>query len=135
MSNKVVQSDNAVIDYTTIQSLIDAVNNMQNDIDSIKLNQQQIIPTKTNDGTTGTVKSGIQQVDAGTIGLSSSTVKITFNKIFSARPTLTCTVSGAGDTYAYIPGSTSWSGNNTVTVKIHGTPAGGSLHWIAVGIA
>ena len=132
MSNKVVQSDNAVIDYTTIQSLIDAVNGMQNDVDNIKLNQQQIIPTKTGDGTTGSIKSGPQIIDSGTTIFYSSPVTIQLNKAFNQRPNIALTVSG-GKGYAYIKNGNDWLTFNRVVVYVEGIPKG-SINWVAVGL-
>jgi hypothetical protein len=36
MSNKIIQSDNAVIDYTTISVMIDTINKQQKDIEDLK---------------------------------------------------------------------------------------------------
>jgi general secretion pathway protein D len=40
-SNKIIQSDNAVVDYTVISAIIDAVNNQQDSIDSLNSQNNQ----------------------------------------------------------------------------------------------
>ena len=133
MSNKIVQSDNAVIDYTTIQSLIDAVNQQQQDIDNLNAGRKEYLPTTGSDGTVSTLKSGVQQIESGYVQITGSSVVIKLLKTYTTRPNITFSTQGAGPVTAWIAGESAWQGFNQVTVSLSAKPTGGRLYWIAVG--
>ena len=135
MSNKIVQSSNAVIDYTTIQSLIDAVNAQQQAIDNLSLSKQQYSTKVNSDGTVSVAKVGEQINDSGVVKATSLVTNITFNKAFTQRPNIAMTVSG-GSQYAFIANGNAWnSTNSSVNVTINSAPGSGTyIHWVAVGV-
>jgi hypothetical protein len=128
---KIIQSDNAVVDYTTIQSLIDTVNNLSDVVD--KLN----ISSKTVDATGKVVT---QIVDSGfqVLNVNSSNVTIKFKKTFTAKPVVTATLMGGPKAMSVHIQSFADLTSSSVTFSFS-EPApgetGGSayIHWIAVG--
>ena len=136
MANKVVQSDNAVVDYTTIQSLITAVNDLVSEVKTLSDKSQGTTTKQNTDGTTTVVKSGLQSIDSGHVSIPSKgkTVKVTFNKTFASKPDVTATVMFSGKAITpYLAGSTALTKSNA-TFSLSEDPSGSAvLYWIAVG--
>ena len=138
-SNKIIQSDNAVIDYTTISVMIDTLNNQQKAIEDLQAaithSQVNVDPAT---GTTTTVQ-GTQKIAAGIVQVTSPTINVSYS--FSSKPTsLVGTIlsnSSTNNGYAYISktitntGATfTYVGKTAPTAKTTGL----YLYWIAVGI-
>jgi hypothetical protein len=137
MANKVVQSDNAVVDYTTIQSLITAVNDLVTEVNTISSKNQGSVTVQNPDGTTTLTKKGTQAVDSGHVSIPATgkTVKVTFGKTFSSRPDVTATVMfSKAPIYAYLAGSAALT-TSGAEFSLSADPNGSAvLYWIAVGI-
>jgi hypothetical protein len=124
---KVIQSDNAVVDYSTIQTLIDTVNNLSDAVDKINT------ASKTKDATGKTVS---QLVDSGNVQVASGSldVKVTFNKTFIAKPDITATLMGG--TKAMTVHIKNWAAltNTSATFTLsEAATSSTKLYWIAVG--
>ena len=136
MSNKIVQSSNAVVDYTTIQALIDAVNSQQQFIDNL---QSASTAKSTMVDSAGNIISQVQGVQkiqshAYKIEKGQTSLKFTFPEgPFQIIPYFVASVSGT-KAYAYVAsGSDITKADVKVTLS---TPAdnGTYIHWVAVGI-
>jgi hypothetical protein len=140
MTNVVVQSDNAVVDYTTIQSLIDAVNSLSAEVDQLKVDNQAITTKVNADGTTSQVASGKQIIDSGNVPIPTSgkTVTVKFNKTFSAKPDVTAIVMFASKAIVPFIASSADLTLSSVTFSLSEDPGGAKggtsrIYWIAVG--
>lgn len=140
MTNVVVQSDNAVVDYTTIQSLIDAVNNLAVEVNQLKVDNQAITTKVNADGTVTQQTTGKQITDSGNtpVPKSGKTVDVKFNKTFSSKPDVTAIVQYSGKAIvAYIkdPADLTLSGVKFSLSEDPGGSKGGTarVFWIAVG--
>lgn len=127
---KIVQSDNAVVDYTTIQTLIDTVNNLSDAIDGLKT------ASKTTDSTGKVVT---QLVDSGSVQLdpNSSQITVKFKKTFTSKPDVTATLMGGPKAMAVHIRSYADLTASSVTFSFSepapGQTAPGRIYWIAVG--
>jgi len=137
-SNKIIQSDNAVIDYTTISVMIDTLNNQQKAIEDLQaaITHSQV----TADPATGatTTVQGTQKIMAGVVPITSSTINVTYS--FSSKPTsiVGTVLSGSAsyNGYAYVSKTITATGA-TFTYVGKNIPAAANhvyLYWIAVGI-
>ena len=137
-SNKIIQSDNAVIDYTTISVMIDTLNNQQKAIEDLQaaITHSQV----TADPATGatTTVQGTQKVAAGVVPIIGSTVTVSYQ--FSSKPTSIVGTVLSGSTthngYVYVSktitateATFTYVGKNLPTAASHAY-----LYWIAVGI-
>lgn len=138
-SNKIIQSDNAVIDYTTISVMIDTLNNQQKSIEDLQAaithSQINVDPTS---GSTTTVQ-GTQKVAAGIVPIKGTTVDVAYS--FSSKPSsvvgtvLSNTKTQNG--YAYISKTITNTGATFTYVSKTAPTAqttGLYLYWIAVGL-
>jgi hypothetical protein len=134
----IVPSDNAVLDYTTISTLIDAVNTLQADVISLKSSLTTVQTQVNADGSTTTttapqvIKSGVVVIGSGATSIDvtvpgmskiNSIVGTMYNPSGSVANT-SCfaylhTISGTTATF-YISGKTT---SNYL-----------KLHWVAVGV-
>jgi hypothetical protein len=139
VSNKIIQSDNAVIDYTTISVMIDTLNNQQKAIEDLQaLNVHSAIKTNA-DGTTTTV-TGTKTVQGNHLLVTGNgTYTVKFDKPFNSQPTsvvgtiLTTTGAKAG----CILSKTIANDSAQFTVfGLSGTSGvkGTYLYWMAIGI-
>jgi uncharacterized membrane protein len=137
VSNRIVQSDNAVVDYTTITALINAVNDLQVQVDTLNSNTNHINTTVDASGNVvqksvgpTVVHSGHQPFVAG-----QSYVDITYPN-FSSNPTLvaTCSDNTGVARYAYFSGA-NLPKTSSARINITPTPtkASGYVWWIVVG--
>jgi hypothetical protein len=139
MSNKIIQSDNAVIDYTTITSMINAINDLQNQVDL--MNNANTLSNTTVNPVTGQVvpsTSGALVVRSGTVQVpaGATTQAISYTG-FKTAPTVVAMVSDAAGT-ARTAFMTNQASRPTASgAIIHITPKVGTsncfLFWIAVG--
>jgi len=135
-SNKIIQSDNAVIDYTVISAIIDAINSQQDIIDNLKTQQDTTVNNYDELGKLVSSRVGPSK----TIGSfkavdSSGNVKITFpsnyfNKVNS--------VVGIVFSPKKIPATvylTSFDNNSANFSVVAKSYTGMQVHWIATGIS
>jgi hypothetical protein len=130
-SNKIIQSDNAVIDYTTISVLIDTVNKQQDQIDQLIANATNVIVNP--DGSTA---SGKQVIDSGHTLYAGATTRVTFKKIFTSPPDVVafCSSQDGVVRTAYL-GKATVPTKTYVDVNVSPAPPSskGYIWWIAVG--
>ena len=134
MSNKIIQSDNAVIDYTTISALINTVNQQQDQIESLQ-------KATTHTDTTYDI-NGLQIKSIGTMSFQSGRKLIennhvTINYSFSKPPTVVGTVlslsSKGNKAYAYIDKMpTASEASFTVISSSPSGTKGMYLYWVAI---
>ena len=133
-SNKIIQSDNAVIDYTVISAIIDAINSQQDSIDSLNSKNNQTITHTALDGTVVTTVGPTKTLGSFKAVDSSGNVKITFpsnyfNKVNS--------VVGIVFSPKKIPATvylTSFDNNSANFSVVAKSYTGMNVHWIATGI-
>ena len=138
MSNKIIQSDNAVIDYTVISALIDTVNKQSQDIQDLQaiVNHTQ----STVDPSTGNIvqTSGAQILDGGVVtnipSSSFKSVAVTFHKPFSSKPTTVVGVvqSTQGSAYCYLSATNTPSAAQ-FTIVANSSVKTCNLYWFALG--
>jgi hypothetical protein len=134
LSNKIIQSDNAVIDYTTISALINTVNQQQDQIESLQ-------KATTHTDTTYDI-NGLQIKSIGTMSFQSGRKLIennhvTINYSFSKPPTVVGTVlslsSKGNKAYAYIDKMpTASEASFTVISSSPSGTKGMYLYWVAI---
>jgi len=137
-SNQIIQSDNAVIDYTTISVIIDTLNKQQKAISDLQLATMH--ESLTVDSVTGNTVSnqGVQKVAGDRVAITQNpiVVKYSFSQppssvvgvVFSATKTQTG--------YVYLskaPTATSAT-FNYVGKPLSAKQTGLFLYWMAVGI-
>ena len=135
MSNKIIQSDNAVIDYTTISVMIDTLNNQQKAIEDLQATVNHT--SSTVDPATGQVatNSGPLVMRGGYVKITGNSVKVTYSG-FTTKPTSVVGVvqstSNPKTAGCYI--------NKTITqteadFTVYGLTSytGANLYWIALG--
>ena len=135
-SNKIIQSDNAVIDYTVISAIIDAINSQQEIIDNLKTQQDS---TVNNYDELGKLISSIKG-SSKTIGkeyplkADQKSATITFDSGSFTKVSAVVGIiksSKSNSAYAYLQKFD----NNSATFTIIGkVPAGASISCIATGI-
>jgi len=135
LSNKIIQSDNAVIDYTTISALINTVNQQQDQIESLQ-------KATTHTDTTYDTVSGLPITTSGAISFQSGRKLIennhvTINYSFSKPPTVVGTVlslsSKGNKAYAYIDKMpTASEASFTIVSSSPSGTKGMYLYWVAV---
>jgi uncharacterized protein YlxW (UPF0749 family) len=139
LSNKIIQSDNAVIDYTTISALINTVNAQQSAIENLQaaVNHTQL----TVDPNTGqtTAASGTRLIHAGHVPITGTSVTVTFPSPFAKIPTsvVGTVLSTKGDAYAYVSKSVTTTGAVfTIVAKTapNSKTTGMYLYYVAIGI-
>jgi len=138
VSNKIIQSDNAVIDYTVISALIDTVNQQQQNINDLLaiVNHTAV----TFDPVTGnaTQTPGIQLIDGGVIqaiqASSFKAVTVKFNKNFTNYPTTVVGVvqSTQGAAYCYLS-KTNTATEAQFTIVANSSVKQCNLYWYAFG--
>ena len=124
---KIIQSDNAVVDYSTIKALIDTVNNLSDTVDKIDLRTKGV--DSTGKSVTKIFDSGTAKVDSGT-----STLTVKFNKTFTSKPVVTAMLVNATKTMTIrienfaglTPSSVKFALNEKATATT-------TVSWIAVG--
>ena len=139
MSNKIIQSDNAVIDYTTISVMIDTLNNQQKAIEDLQATVNHT--SQTVDLATGQVTSTSgPQVTRGNVVPVTGNGNVTIQYSgFTSKPTSVVgvlqstmkSVKGAGCFLNATIGQT--SATFTVYGLPTGTITGTNLYWIALG--
>ena len=139
MSNKIIQSDNAVIDYTTISVMIDTLNNQQKAIEDLQATVNHT--SQTVDLATGqvTATSGPMKLQGGYIKVTGNTSHTISYSGFTSKPTSVVgviqstmkSVKGAGCFLNATIGQT--SATFTVYGLPTGTITGTNLYWIALG--
>jgi hypothetical protein len=124
MANLITQPDNAVIDFTTISAIINAINTLQGEIDNINTANG-----KKATGSVTTVQSGHTAIAS-----PNSSVKITFPTPFTANPTVVGTVLYGGGTplYCYMHATPA---KDSVTFNLNTkVPKNNAyIFWVAVG--
>jgi hypothetical protein len=124
MANLITQPDNAVIDYTTITAMINAINTLQSEIDNINA-----AVGKTPGGSTKTVQAGHMPINS-----PNQTITINFDTPFSTKPEVVGTVMYGGGTplYCYMPHSIAL---DSVTFTLNAKVPKGTayVYWVAVG--
>jgi hypothetical protein len=131
-SNKIIQSDNAVIDYTVISAIIDAINSQQDIIDNLKTQQDTTVNNYDELGKLVSSRVGPLKTIGNKVPVTKNPVVITFpsgsfTKVLAVVGTVVSTKKT--DAYAYLQKFD----NNSATFTIVGTLAGCSLSWIATG--
>jgi len=139
-SNQIIQSDNAVIDYTTISVIIDTLNKQQKAIADLQAAGTHSVTTV--DSATGlpTTVQGTRKVEAGWEPIKGPTVDITYS--FNSKPSsVVGTVISTSKTqggYVYVSKSiTATSATFTYVGNAKPTKDTKSLllYWVAVGFA
>ena len=131
MANLIPQSDNAVIDYTTISAVINAVNTLAKQVDELTGISSS---SKTTTGATSINPKLLQSGHEKITSTDGSKITITFEKQYVTKPTVVGTVMYSGGTplYCYMPKSISTS---EVTFALNkAVPKGTAyIYWVAVG--
>jgi len=139
-SNKIIQSDNAVIDYTTISALINTVNAQQSAIENLQatVNHTQMT-VDPNTGQTSTT-SGTQLIQGNAVPIKSTTVTVKFPKAFASKPSSvvgTVLAANGDNAYAYVK-QTVTATEAVFTIQAKTAPnsktTGMYLYWMAIGI-
>ena len=132
-SNKIIQSDNAVIDYTVISAIIDAINSQQDIIDNLKTQQDGIVNEFDDLGKLVSSSKGSSKTIGNKIAVTKNPVVVTFpagsfTKVSAVVGTVVSTKKT--NAYAYLQKFD----NNSATFTIVGTLSGCTLSWIATGL-
>lgn len=136
-SNRIIQSDNAVVDYTTITALINAVNDLQIQVDSINNATTHTSTTVNAAGQTVTSPTGQQIVRSGyePFVANQSYVDITYQG-FAKAPNVVamCSDTSGKARTAYLSKSAKPSATGArISISPVPTSTGGKVWWIAVG--
>jgi len=135
-SNRIIQSDNAVLDLNTISTMIDTINGQQKAIEDL---QAQVFGTSTTvDPATGqpATQSGPLVIDYGHTPVTSGTVTVKFNKQFKSAPVSvvgTILTSSGNQGYAYVSKTITASEAVFTIVSKSNTYKNYYLYWVAVG--
>jgi len=140
VSNKIIQSDNAVIDYTTISALINTVNSQQSAIENLQatVNHTQLT-VDPNTGVTSST-SGTQLIQGNHVQILGTSVTVKFPKAFATIPSsvVGTVLSAKGDqAYAYVSKSvTQTEAVFTIVAKTapNSKTTGMYLYWMAIGL-
>jgi hypothetical protein len=137
MSNKIIQSDNAVIDYTTISVMIDTLNKQQKAIEDLQATINGTVTTVDPSSGKVTETTGSKKAIGGYVKITSKTIKIDFGSNFTQKPSsLVGTVMSTSKTPAYVfIDSTITSTGATMTIVTSKKDFQGMhLYWMAYGI-
>jgi len=125
---KVIQSDNAVVDYTTIKALIETVNNLSDTVDKINLG------SKTTDPATGKVVTQLVDASLQTFNAGVSQVDVYFKKKFTDKPNVVATLMGGSKaTFAYIGTATDLTKSSVRFTLSQASTGSMTIFWVAVG--
>ena len=136
MSNKIIQSDNAVIDYTTISVIIDTLNNQQKAIEDLQATVNHTSATvDPTTGQTATV-SGPMVIKGSAVAITANgNVNITYSG-FTSKPTSIIGVVQSTQN----PKTAGCYVNKTITqtgasFTVYGLTnfTGANLYWMALG--
>lgn len=132
-SNKIIQSDNAVIDYTVISAIIDAINSQQDIIDNLKTQQDSTVNQYDELGKIVSSIKGSSKTIGNKVAITKNPVVVTFpagsfTKVSAVVGTVVSTKKT--NAYAYLQKFD----NTSATFTIVGTLTGCTLSWIATGI-
>jgi hypothetical protein len=129
MTSLILPTDNAVIDYSIINQIINAVNLQQQTINNLV---NGLASTKNGDGSVSVIKTagGIQKPASGTTS-KSFVVKLPISGMTKLTSIVATPYSPSGSALAYC-----WiSSQNDTQVTFSTNVAVGAIYWIAIGTA
>jgi hypothetical protein len=137
MSNKIIQSDNAVIDYTTISVIIDTLNKQQKAIEDLQATINGTVTTVDPGSGKVTETTGSKKAIGSAVQIKGKTVKVDFGSNFTQKPSsLVGTVLSSTGTaaYAFVNSTITSTGASFTIVTSSKDYKGMYLYWMAYGI-
>jgi hypothetical protein len=135
--NPVIQYDNAVIDYTTIAALIEAVNSHQNTIDQLVAGTLHTVQSTDSSGNVIGQTTGTKKVYGNSVPITTNSIHTLVDLSkggFTAPPVVVGVVLSAGSKPVYCHMQTAPTKDKADFHYSVKTPAGAVLHYIAVGL-
>jgi hypothetical protein len=137
MSNKIIQSDNAVIDYTTISVMIDTLNKQQKAIEDLQATVNGTVTTVDLISGKVTETTGSKKAIGSAVQITGKTVKVDFGSNFTQKPSsvVGTVLSNTGTpAYAFVSSTVTSTQAIFTIVTSSTTYKGMYLYWMAYGI-